>query len=166
MPSGGPASSHAGASWGQHGETTTLPQHFPDDHVRYDPNAVLSIEQSIWFAHRIRDLRNDYFEDPTWGLNGMRQVRDRTKDITTIICVTMSSKGGNWSTRTAPLPCRSGPGLACGWTVRNYERTVSSIATLALTPTIGIRKGPIGMLCCPTRSGHVQSCCLQRNRDE
>lgn len=54
---------------------------FPDDHLRYDPNAVLSIEQSIWFAHRIADLRNDYLEDPTWGLNGMRQVRDRTSGI-------------------------------------------------------------------------------------
>lgn len=53
----------------------------PDDHVRYDPNAVLSIEQSIWFAQRIRDLRNDYLEDPTWGLHGMRQVRERTTDI-------------------------------------------------------------------------------------
>lgn len=54
---------------------------FPDDHVRYDPNAVLSIEQSIWFAQNIADLRNDYLEDPTWGLNGMRQVRERTSNI-------------------------------------------------------------------------------------
>ncbi|HEX6506142.1 MAG TPA: enolase C-terminal domain-like protein, partial [Chloroflexota bacterium] len=54
---------------------------FPQDHVRYDPNAVLSVEQSIWFAQHIRDLRNDYLEDPTWGLHGMRQVRERTTDI-------------------------------------------------------------------------------------
>lgn len=54
---------------------------FPGDHVRYDPNAVLSVEQSIWFAQHIADLRNDYLEDPTWGLHGMRQVRDRTTNI-------------------------------------------------------------------------------------
>jgi glucarate dehydratase len=54
---------------------------FPEDHVRYDPNAVLSIEQSIWFARRTADLRNDYLEDPTWGLHGMRQVRERTMNI-------------------------------------------------------------------------------------
>lgn len=54
---------------------------FPEDHLRYDPNGVLSVEQSIWFAQRITDLRNDYLEDPTWGLNGMRQVRDRTRNI-------------------------------------------------------------------------------------
>ena len=58
-----------------------LAERYPQDHVRYDPNAVLSIEQSIWFAQHIRDLRNDYLEDPTWGLHGMRQVRDRTTDI-------------------------------------------------------------------------------------
>lgn len=54
---------------------------FPQDHVRYDPNAVLSVEQSIWFAQHIQDLRNDYLEDPTWGLNGMRQVRQRTCNL-------------------------------------------------------------------------------------
>jgi glucarate dehydratase len=58
-----------------------LALHFPDHHVRYDPNAVLSIEQSIWFAQHIQDLRNDYLEDPTWGLNGMRQVRDRASNV-------------------------------------------------------------------------------------
>ncbi len=50
---------------------------FPEDRVRYDPNAVLSVEAAIRFGRRIERLRNDYFEDPTWGLNGMRQVRDR-----------------------------------------------------------------------------------------
>jgi glucarate dehydratase len=58
-----------------------LAAQFPDDHLRYDPNAALSIEQSIWFAHHIEDIRNDYLEDPTWGLHGMRQVRERTVNI-------------------------------------------------------------------------------------
>jgi glucarate dehydratase len=49
---------------------------FPDDAVRYDPNAVLSVEEAIRFGKAIEDLRNDYLEDPTWGLNGMRRVRE------------------------------------------------------------------------------------------
>lgn len=48
---------------------------FPDDHLRYDPNAALSVEESIRFGQAIAGLRNDYLEDPTWGLNGMRRVR-------------------------------------------------------------------------------------------
>jgi glucarate dehydratase len=43
--------------------------------VRFDPNAVFTVEESIRFGKAIADLRNDYFEDPTWGLNGMRRVR-------------------------------------------------------------------------------------------
>jgi len=47
----------------------------PEDTVRFDPNAVFTVEESIRFGKAIADLRNDYFEDPTWGLNGMRRVR-------------------------------------------------------------------------------------------
>lgn len=48
----------------------------PTDGLRYDPNSVLSVEESIRFARGIEHLNNDYFEDPTWGLNGMRRVRE------------------------------------------------------------------------------------------
>jgi glucarate dehydratase len=44
--------------------------------VRYDPNAALSLPQARRFAEGIADLPNDYLEDPTWGLNGLRQLRD------------------------------------------------------------------------------------------
>jgi len=47
------------------------------DSVRYDPNAALSAEAAIRFGLAIEDLNNDYFEDPTWGLNGMRRVREK-----------------------------------------------------------------------------------------
>lgn len=53
---------------------------FPDDRLRYDPNSVLSVEEAIRFGRAIEDLNNDYLEDPTWGLNGMRRVRE-TVDI-------------------------------------------------------------------------------------
>ncbi|MBX6321267.1 MAG: mandelate racemase [Rhodospirillaceae bacterium] len=52
-----------------------LAEAFPEDSLRYDPNAVLSIDQALRFGRAIEDLRNDYYEDPVWGLNGMRQVR-------------------------------------------------------------------------------------------
>ena len=46
------------------------------DAVRFDPNAAYSVQEAIRFGNAIEDLNNDYFEDPTWGLNGMRQVRE------------------------------------------------------------------------------------------
>ena len=49
------------------------------DRVRYDPNSVHSVEEAIRFGHAIEDLPNDYFEDPTWGLNGMRRVREQVR---------------------------------------------------------------------------------------
>jgi glucarate dehydratase len=48
----------------------------PSDTLRYDPNCALSVEESIRFGRAIEDLNNDYYEDPTWGLNGMRRVRE------------------------------------------------------------------------------------------
>ena len=50
---------------------------FPDDALRYDPNAALSVEQALRFGQAIEGLRNDYFEDPTWGLAGMRRLREK-----------------------------------------------------------------------------------------
>jgi glucarate dehydratase len=52
-----------------------LGQSFPTDAIRYDPNAALSVEDAIRFGQAIEGLNNDYYEDPTWGLNGMRRLR-------------------------------------------------------------------------------------------
>lgn len=46
------------------------------DSVRFDPNAAYSVEEAVRFGRAIEDLNNDYYEDPTWGLNGMRRVRE------------------------------------------------------------------------------------------
>ena len=51
----------------------------PDDSYRYDPNAALSVEEGIRFGQAIEDLRNDFLEDPTWGINGMRRVRSMVR---------------------------------------------------------------------------------------
>lgn len=56
-----------------------LAAEFPEDRLRYDPNAALSVEDSIRFGQEIEGLNNDYFEDPTWGLNGMRRVRSMVR---------------------------------------------------------------------------------------
>jgi glucarate dehydratase len=53
-----------------------LAEAFPDDKLRFDPNAQWSMEEAIRFGKAIEPLSNDYFEDPTWGLNGMRRVRE------------------------------------------------------------------------------------------
>jgi glucarate dehydratase len=56
-----------------------LAEAFPEDGVRFDPNAVFSVEEAVRFGRAIDDLRNDYLEDPTWGLNGMRRVREQVR---------------------------------------------------------------------------------------
>ena len=52
---------------------------FPDDRVRFDPNGVWSTEQAIRFGQAIEGLRNDYLEDPVYGLNGMRRTRQMVR---------------------------------------------------------------------------------------
>ncbi len=52
---------------------------FAQDRLRYDPNAALSVEEAIRFGQAIEGLNNDYLEDPTWGLNGNRRVRQFIK---------------------------------------------------------------------------------------
>jgi glucarate dehydratase len=52
---------------------------FPEDSFRFDPNAVWSTEQAIRFGQAVEGIRNDYLEDPVFGLNGMRRVRDKVR---------------------------------------------------------------------------------------
>jgi glucarate dehydratase len=52
---------------------------FPNDRIRFDPNAVWSTEQAIRFGQAIEGLRNDYLEDPVYGLNGMRRTREMVR---------------------------------------------------------------------------------------
>ncbi len=56
-----------------------LAETFPGDRVRFDPNGVWSTEQAIRFGQSIEDLRNDYLEDPVFGLNGMRRARQMVR---------------------------------------------------------------------------------------
>ena len=56
-----------------------LAHNFPADSVRFDPNGVWSTEQAIRFGQGIEGLRNDYLEDPVFGLNGMRRTRQMVR---------------------------------------------------------------------------------------
>lgn len=56
-----------------------LAAEFPEDHLRFDPNAVWSTEQAIQFGQAIEGLRNDYLEDPVFGLHGMRRTREKVR---------------------------------------------------------------------------------------
>jgi glucarate dehydratase len=51
----------------------------PGDSYRFDPNGVWSTEQAIWFGQQIEDLKNDYLEDPVYGLHGMRRTREKVR---------------------------------------------------------------------------------------
>jgi len=56
-----------------------LAEALPGDRFRFDPNGVWSTETAIWFGQQIEDLRNDYLEDPVFGMNGMRRVREKVR---------------------------------------------------------------------------------------
>jgi glucarate dehydratase len=49
------------------------------DSFRFDPNGVFSTEQAIRFGQAIEDIRNDYLEDPVYGMAGMRRVRGKVR---------------------------------------------------------------------------------------
>jgi len=56
-----------------------LAKELQTDRFRFDPNAVWSTETAIWFGQQIEDLKNDYLEDPVFGMNGMRRVREKVR---------------------------------------------------------------------------------------
>jgi glucarate dehydratase len=56
-----------------------LAEAFPEDSFRIDPNTAWSVEEAIRIGQAIEHVRNDYYEDPCWGLEGMRRVRSMVK---------------------------------------------------------------------------------------
>ena len=57
----------------------SLADTFPGSSFRLDPNSTWSVEEAIRVGKAIEDINNDYFEDPTFGLEGMRRVRNFVK---------------------------------------------------------------------------------------
>ena len=56
-----------------------LAENIASDTFRFDPNATWSTKELIRFGRAIEDLPNDYLEDPVFGLNGMRQTREKIR---------------------------------------------------------------------------------------
>ena len=52
-----------------------LAQSLPGERFRYDPNSALSLADAIEFGRNILDIRNDYFEDPVWGLPQLARLK-------------------------------------------------------------------------------------------
>ena len=59
-----------------------LAEALPGDRFRYDPNCALSVDQAIRFGRSIADLPNDYFEDPSFGLEALALIREKTGLLT------------------------------------------------------------------------------------
>lgn len=59
-------------------------------YLRIDPNAVWSVETSIRVLNELADYDLEFCEDPTWGIEGMSLVRQRTPVplATNMCCVT------------------------------------------------------------------------------
>jgi glucarate dehydratase len=53
-----------------------LAEAFPGHRLRIDPNGAWSVEEGIRVGQAIESLNNDYYEDPCWGMEGMRRVRE------------------------------------------------------------------------------------------
>jgi glucarate dehydratase len=56
-----------------------IAENLKGDSFRFDPNASWSTEQAIWFGQQIENIKNDYLEDPVFGLNGMRRTREKVR---------------------------------------------------------------------------------------
>jgi glucarate dehydratase len=52
-----------------------LAKAFPKHRLRLDPNAAWSVEESVRVGRAIEGLNNDYFEDPCFGMEAMRRLR-------------------------------------------------------------------------------------------
>jgi glucarate dehydratase len=53
-----------------------LAKSLPGERFRYDPNSALSLADAIAFGSAILDIRNDYFEDPVWGMPQLKRLKD------------------------------------------------------------------------------------------
>ncbi|PPL02800.1 enolase C-terminal domain-like protein [Parapedobacter indicus] len=51
----------------------------PDFGLRIDPNGVWSVPTAVKIGHRLEPLGIEYFEDPSWGLEGNAAVRKQVR---------------------------------------------------------------------------------------
>lgn len=77
----------------------------PNDRLRIDPNAAWSVEEAIRVGQAIEGLNNDYFEDPCWGMEGMRRVRQfvRIPTATNTVVVNFEQLAANVRTNAVDV---------------------------------------------------------------
>lgn len=46
--------------------------------IRIDPNGVWNLSQALWVLRALRGVRIEYFEDPVWGMGGMKAFKARS----------------------------------------------------------------------------------------
>jgi len=47
--------------------------------LRIDPNGVWSVATAVKAGHRMEELEIQYYEDPSWGLEGMKRVKEQVR---------------------------------------------------------------------------------------
>ena len=63
----------------------------PDFRLRHDPNAIWSVETSVRVTNALEGTL-EYMEDPTWGMEGMAEVRKHVNvPLSTNMCLTAFS---------------------------------------------------------------------------
>jgi glucarate dehydratase len=80
-------------------------QALPGEGMRYDPNGALPFDDAVHFGQAIEDLRNDYFEDPVYGIAPMRALRDfvRIPLATNTVVVNFEQLAANAATRAVDV---------------------------------------------------------------
>jgi glucarate dehydratase len=73
--------------------------------MRYDPNGALPFDDAVHFGQAIEDLRNDYFEDPVYGIAPMKALRDfvRIPLATNTVVVNFEQLAANAATRAVDV---------------------------------------------------------------
>lgn len=52
---------------------------FPGHELRFDPNALWSVETAIRIGRELEGLSLEWYEDPAWGIEGMRRTRRKVR---------------------------------------------------------------------------------------
>ena len=80
-------------------------QALPGEGMRYDPNGALPFDDAVHFGQAIEDLRNDYFEDPVYGIAPMKALREfvRLPLATNTVVVNFEQLAANAATRAVDV---------------------------------------------------------------
>jgi glucarate dehydratase len=80
-------------------------QALPGEGMRYDPNGALPFDDAVHFGRAIEDLRNDYYEDPVYGIAPMKALRDfvRLPLATNTVVVNFEQLAANAATRAVDV---------------------------------------------------------------